>query len=69
MERALFVRHGESEFSAKALVNGDPAVAIGLTELGRQQAEQLGERLSHPSQTRGVQRAARRVALCQDKSR
>jgi probable phosphoglycerate mutase len=45
MERALFVRHGESEFSAKALVNGDPAVAIGLTELGRQQAEQLGERL------------------------
>ena len=45
MERALFVRHGESECSAKALVNGDPAVACGLTELGRQQSEQLGERL------------------------
>jgi probable phosphoglycerate mutase len=45
MERALFVRHGESEFSAKALVNGDPRVACGLTDLGRQQAEQLGERL------------------------
>jgi broad specificity phosphatase PhoE len=45
MERALFVRHGESVFSAKALVNGDPTVACGLTELGRQQARQLGERL------------------------
>jgi broad specificity phosphatase PhoE len=46
MERALFVRHGESVFSAKALVNGDPSVACGLTELGRQQAKQLGERLA-----------------------
>jgi broad specificity phosphatase PhoE len=45
MERALFVRHGESVFSAKALVNGDPGVACGLTELGRQQARQFGERL------------------------
>lgn len=46
MERALFVRHGESEYSAKALVNGVPSVACSLTELGRQQAEQLGERLA-----------------------
>jgi 2,3-bisphosphoglycerate-dependent phosphoglycerate mutase len=46
MERTLFVRHGESEFSAKALVNGDPSVACPLTELGRQQARQLGERLA-----------------------
>jgi broad specificity phosphatase PhoE len=46
MERALFVRHGESVFSAQALVNGDPSVACGLTELGRRQARQLGERLS-----------------------
>jgi broad specificity phosphatase PhoE len=45
MERALFVRHGESEYSAEALVNGDPRIACGLTELGRQQARQLGERL------------------------
>jgi broad specificity phosphatase PhoE len=52
MERALFVRHGESEFSAKALVNGDPSVACGLTELGRQQARQLGERLA--SETIGL---------------
>jgi broad specificity phosphatase PhoE len=46
MERALFVRHGESEFSANALVNGDPAVPCGLTELGRRQARQLGNRLT-----------------------
>jgi 2,3-bisphosphoglycerate-dependent phosphoglycerate mutase len=46
MERALFVRHGESEYSAKALVNGDPSIACGLTGLGRQQARQLGERLA-----------------------
>lgn len=46
MERAIFVRHGESEYSARALVNGDPAVAVGLTEQGRQQARQLGERLA-----------------------
>lgn len=45
MERALFVRHGESVFSVRELVNGDPDVACGLTELGRQQARQLGERL------------------------
>jgi broad specificity phosphatase PhoE len=45
MDRALFVRHGESEFSVKALVNGDPGVVCSLTDLGRQQAGQLGERL------------------------
>ena len=46
MERALFVRHGESEFSVKRLVNGVPGVAGPLTEVGRQQSEQLGERLA-----------------------
>jgi broad specificity phosphatase PhoE len=46
MERALFVRHGESVFSVKALVNGDPSIACGLTEVGQQQARQLGERLA-----------------------
>jgi alpha-ribazole phosphatase len=45
VERALFVRHGESVYSAKALVNGVPGIACGLTELGRRQARQLGERL------------------------
>ena len=45
MERAIFVRHGESEYSAKMLVNGDPSVRVALTEKGREQAEQLRERL------------------------
>lgn len=45
MERAIFVRHGESEYSARALVNGDPSVVVGLTEEGRAQATQLSERL------------------------
>jgi broad specificity phosphatase PhoE len=46
MERALFVRHGESEFSVRQLVNGNPRVLCSLTELGREQSEQLGERLA-----------------------
>ena len=41
----MFVRHGESEYSAKMLVNGDPSVAVALTEEGREQAEQLRDRL------------------------
>jgi broad specificity phosphatase PhoE len=45
MERAIFVRHGESEYSAKALVNGDPSVVVGLTEEGREQARWLVDRL------------------------
>lgn len=45
MERAIFVRHGESEYSARELVNGDPSVAVGLTEHGRQQARWLLDRL------------------------
>jgi 2,3-bisphosphoglycerate-dependent phosphoglycerate mutase len=45
VERAIFVRHGESEYSARELVNGDPAVAVGLTEEGKQQARWLHDRL------------------------
>jgi probable phosphoglycerate mutase len=45
MERAILVRHGESEYSAKMLVNGDPSVRVALTEEGREQAEQLRDRL------------------------
>lgn len=46
MRRLLAARHGESELSAKALVNGDPGVACPLTELGRAQAQALGTALA-----------------------
>ncbi|HEX7254633.1 MAG TPA: histidine phosphatase family protein [Gaiellaceae bacterium] len=46
MERAIFVRHGESEYSARELVNGDPSVVVGLTEEGKEQARWLYDRLS-----------------------
>jgi 2,3-bisphosphoglycerate-dependent phosphoglycerate mutase len=42
----LATRHGESEFSAKRLVNGDPGVACPLTEAGRAQARALGKALA-----------------------
>ena len=39
-------RHGESEFSARQLVNGDPGISCPLTETGRTQARALGEALA-----------------------
>lgn len=46
MRELLLARHGESEFSAKQLVNGDPGVACPLTATGRAQARALGEALA-----------------------
>jgi probable phosphoglycerate mutase len=46
VKRLLVARHGESEFSLKQLVNGDPGVACPLTETGRAQARALGEALA-----------------------
>lgn len=46
MRTLLAARHGESEFSAKQLVNGDPGVACPLTDAGREQARALGEVVS-----------------------
>jgi probable phosphoglycerate mutase len=42
----LLARHGESEYSAKQLVNGDPGVSCPLTEAGRLQARALGRILA-----------------------
>ena len=42
MERLVLVRHGESEYSAQGLLNGDDSVAVGLTPAGVEQARALG---------------------------
>ena len=39
------MRHGESEYSSRGLLNGDPSVAVGLTEAGEAQARALGAAL------------------------
>jgi broad specificity phosphatase PhoE len=46
VEQAILARHGESAFSVRGLVNGDPSRPGGLTALGRQQARRLGELLA-----------------------
>ena len=46
MKQLLLARHGESEYSAKQLVNGDPGVSCPLTETGREQARTLGRILA-----------------------
>jgi broad specificity phosphatase PhoE len=45
MELAILARHGESEFSVRGAMNGDPATACPLTDEGREQAHRLGEAL------------------------
>jgi broad specificity phosphatase PhoE len=42
----VLVRHGQSELNVKHLVNGDPAVQVGLTEQGRAEAEALHVQLA-----------------------
>ena len=46
MKQLLLARHGESEYSAKQLVNGDPGVSCPLTDAGREQARALGRILA-----------------------
>jgi phosphoserine phosphatase len=49
VETAILVRHGESEFSVRAAVSSDPAVACPLTAEGREQARALGRTLAAES--------------------
>ena len=42
MENAILARHGETEINVRGTVNGDPAVAVALTDRGREQARRLG---------------------------
>ena len=46
MERAILVRHAESEFSVRAAVSSDPAVRVALTPVGEEQARGLGRELA-----------------------
>jgi broad specificity phosphatase PhoE len=46
VERVVLARHGESELSFVGRTNGDPSLAVGLTEAGREQARQLGRDLA-----------------------
>jgi len=39
-------RHGESERSVEGLTNGDPHVAVALTDTGREEARRLGAELA-----------------------
>lgn len=42
----ILARHGESDYSVRGLLNGDPAVACGLTAAGADQARALGAALA-----------------------
>jgi broad specificity phosphatase PhoE len=46
VESAIFVRHGESEYSVDLRLNGDAAVDVGLTSRGKDEARRLGDELS-----------------------
>jgi 2,3-bisphosphoglycerate-dependent phosphoglycerate mutase len=42
VERLIVARHGESDYSARGLLNGDPGRRCPLTPSGRVQAQRLG---------------------------
>lgn len=46
METVFLARHGESRFSVRGAVNGDPGACGGLTDAGREQARALGRALA-----------------------
>jgi probable phosphoglycerate mutase len=46
MERLILARHAETDWNVRRLVNGDPAVAVTLSERGREEAGRLGEELA-----------------------
>ena len=45
MRELYLARHGESEYSRRGALNGDPSVPVPLTEAGREQARALAESL------------------------
>jgi len=47
VELYIIARHGESTLNFENKVNGDPAVPVALTEMGREEARLLGRQLAH----------------------
>ena len=47
MRLFLIARHGESTLNIQQRINGDPGVAVDLSDKGREEAEQLGEQIAH----------------------
>jgi broad specificity phosphatase PhoE len=45
VQTLIVARHGESDYSARGLLNGDPSTEVGLTALGEEQARELGRGL------------------------
>ena len=46
METLILARHGESVYSVRGLVDGDPAAEVGLTRRGEEEARALGRELA-----------------------
>ena len=46
MERLILARHGESEYSLRGRLNGDPAAGVALTERGVEEARRLAAELA-----------------------
>ena len=47
MRLFVLARHGQSELNHTHRINGDPGVAVRLTETGREQSRALGLQLAH----------------------
>ena len=47
MRLFLLARHGESTLNVERRINGDPSVDVPLTDLGREEARELGKQLAN----------------------
>src|SRR5713226_6959922 len=47
MELYVLARHGESTLNLENRINGDPAVAVALTDKGHEEATLMGQELAH----------------------
>jgi 2,3-bisphosphoglycerate-dependent phosphoglycerate mutase len=68
VKRVFFARHGESEYSARELLNGDAEVRVGLTPAGIEQSRRLGEELREVPLDLCVTTALERVRATADEA-